>query len=416
MAIDDEKRRQTLSINQGLPFPRGLPPRSAVTTPTRIEQPKVPTAGQTAGAGVRAAGSAIDRATQQFSIGTLPPAGAIYQSGNRFSDQRTAGAVPVQQPAQQARSTSAAQPASVPLGQVQPAAPAAPNGITRSGNRFSDQPIANGVPFHPGGRLSVVSDAPPATQRFNTNAVVNADAIAKNRGDVPGSGNISVLPATDYDRQLRAFGAMKDADRADRQAERNWRTQRERDSFNSLQIQRATSAGGIGRPVSAPDLVSDDVGKNGTSSQAEARTRSANAGSAEGQQATAAAVAEAQAQATQLAQQAAMRKQQLQQQLGGAAQGDPRRTAIDQLLVDQGKDPDAGRYMGIDVLGPTDSFGTPTQLRGALDTRSGSILGGGTTATPSVGGQLPEGALVQQNGKTFRIVNGQPVPVENKAR
>jgi hypothetical protein len=388
MAIDDEKRRQTLSINEGLPFPRGLPPRSAVTTPMRIEQPKVPTAGQTAGAGVRAAGSAIDRATQQFSIGTLPPAGAIYRSGNRFSDQRTAGATQVQQPAQQARKTSAAQPARAPRAQVQPAAPAAANGVTRSGNRFSDQPIANGVAFQPGrGTLSVV----------------DASGGINDPSRRPG-----------IDKFLQGGAQARAEQRAGQQRHNAYESQRaaRSETIRTAQnmLQKSVPGSKSTREVQAALL--------GAQATPVAPQPADDAGIAQGfagaQQQQ--AVAEAQAQATQLAQQAAMRKQQLQQQLGGVAQGDPRRTAIDQLLVDQGKDPDAGRYMGIDVLGPTDSFGTPTQLRGALDTRSGSILGGGTTASPSVGGQLPEGALVQQNGKTFRIVNGQPVPVENKAR
>jgi hypothetical protein len=361
MAEQDERRKITFqpAAAGAVPFPRALPPRSAVSTPARIPQ---------------------RRLTSQFDIGSPPPAGPVFQAaGNRFSDQRTAGATQRQQPARQ---PAEVRTAVAPTGTIDSLEAIKPNATIYSGTGGVNDPARR-----PGiDQFLRQGEERSAQARTQQRA-------AFDRGD-------AVLG------QISRRNALENASREARIAANSVR--RVRGSRSQRELQTASVALGQQAADAAVTPRIDQLDESAVP-QGFANAAAQRAG---------ADAAAAQAQGQALTNQAAQRQQALQQQLAALSGNDPqRRATIDQLLVGQGKDPDAGRFLSIDVLGPTDAFGNPTQLRGALDTRSGQLIGGGGNATaPSAGGQLPEGAVIQQNGKTFRIVNGQPVPLEQKAR
>lgn len=379
-------------------FPAGKPPLTGVSTPRRVAQAQVPTAGQAAGAGARMVGQAIDRATSGFTLDTRPEQASlpsitapVIAAPAGTAASAIAQARTTRQEAASPRSGTVVLPAGEGLGLLRP-----PQNV--GGASSSDAYAGTGGVLDPSRRPAI--DAFLAAGKQD-----QAEARARQR--------LAIDRSTAAEGQIARRNALENAARTAR-----------------IDAARLTG-GGAGRfqPRGAA-LAARQSAANLAAAAADAQGIELPGGDfdetsiARGFATADASKAQAdltrqQATAAGIATQGAQRQADLQQQLAALSPDNPnRRALIDQLLAGQGKDPDAGRFLSIDVLGPDDASGFPQRLRGALDARTGQVLGGGTgsAGTASVGGKFTEGAIIRQNGQTFRIVDGQPVPIETKVR
>jgi len=251
-----------------------------------------------------------------------------------------------------------------------PAAQAHPPGtIFRRGNEFSDQPLAGGVVFDPrtarGGFIGPTNPDPEEAARrhrelvnyLNQREAERREQIA--RRDAAIDASINAARQQEGQRMLEAAARRARMDATSATNRGLWPRHRAAllEQANTLAAQ---AAGAAAQPVATATRTPEQEVELAGSRQA---------------QQIAAQQAEAEGIAAGIQNRQLQRSMEVQQQLEQINGADPttRRALIDRALVAQGKDPDAGRYMAIDVLGPDGM----TSLRGVLDTRSGQVIGAG---------------------------------------
>jgi hypothetical protein len=249
--------------------------------------------------------------------------------------------------------------------------------IFRAGNTFSDQPIAGGVEFQPRGNLTVIPGAADTYNRvqqyLNQAEAERQQALA--RRDAGIDANIAAA------RQIGAQHDLEEMAREQRIAanmSNNPRTQR-------LLLEQAYSTGLQAKQLAAKPLPTAT------------RTPEQEAQLSEDQLRRQAGELDVQGRQMDLAQR--QRLAQLSQIIGTGE--NPRQAAIDEALVAQGKDPNAGRYQAIDVVIGQDMLGNPVKARGLVDTRTGRIIGAGQDTSP-VGTQGQRPANFQEFLQRFR--------------
>jgi hypothetical protein len=309
---------------------------------------------------------------------------------------------PAAQPAQAAQAAQPQQPAVAPN---DPAAqPGGGSQMFRKGNEFSDQPIAGGVEYKARGNVSVMNTSEGA----NRDRAYLAQREAENNEQMARR-DASIDATINAAKQYRSQQQMQDAARS---AEINATSLVHKDLWPrhraALLEQANNMKGAAAVAAGAPTPTATRTPEQEAALAASKRTAGAQA-----------QLADEQAIAAGLQNDQARRSQQVMQQLDGLSEQTPapqRRALIDRALVGQGKDPDAGRYMGIDTILGYDEFGQPKTGKTALDTRTGQIIGGqggaGAMGNQPQKPQYEEGKVYEDaNGNRVRIVNGQKVPL-----
>lgn len=282
-----------------------------------------------------------------------------------------------------------------------------------SGKGFSDQPIAGGVEYKPSANLSVVAAPSDLQEQYRRASVANSELAAILNGTDPASLEARSRQQQAFARSTAAenqIATQRRLDEAARNARidagsllnRGFRPRGQGQQLAELQVKAAEA----GREVPGAEFIRTPEQESAlTAGKARAKSDLALAEaqrSLEEQKGIAAGITNDQA----LDQKEVLSRLFSLPETATPAQ---RRALIDRALVGSGKDPDAGRFIGIDSLAP-DGF---TTLKSALDTRTGQIVGGGgAVGSPAEPPKYSEGAIYRSNGQLFRIENGRPVPFQ----